>query len=412
MTAMRSLSPRRNPAPRPVAARLKIGLLTDNYPHSGGFGGIGSYTRAVAEELVRLGHEAHVFTSADVPKLRRREIDGVQVWDCPGWSKRREMPPLNALEFTLRYRNDAMYLYRYALLNGVRAAARGGKFDVIESPEYGALGDLVCDGGHAKRFAVRLHGPPAQADWPDVLRAEKALALSGDVLTSPTEYSRVACEETWGVSVQAEVIGNPVDAHEVDPAAFDPAVPRSGGLYFGRLQDRKGVDVLARALGPIRERFPNFRQTFTGKNVKWPDGRTGDQVIREAAAEGGSGPEAFALQCDPPMSDQELRAAVGSAALCILPSRLETFGIVVVEAMTWGTPLVASDIAPFRELGTDGEHFLLFKSGDSGDLADKVCKLLADPDLGRRLARAAAGHARQWSVEVVVPKLLEVWLDG
>ncbi len=398
--------------PSRPAARLKIGLLTDNYPDSGGFGGIGSYTRSVGRELARLGHDVHVFTSADVPALRRRAIDGLTVWDCPGWSKRREMPVLNALEFTLRYRNDATFLYRYALLNAVRRAAKGGQFDVIESPEYGALGDLVRDAGYAKRFAVRLHGPPAQADWPHVLKAEKALALAGDVLTSPTEYSRVACEQTWGVPIAAEVIGNPVDAHRPDPAVFDPATPRSGGLYFGRLQDRKGVDVLARALGPIRRQFPGFRQTFTGKNVRWPDGRLGDEVIRAAADEGGGGPAAYDLRFDPPMGDADLRAAVRSAALCILPSRLETFGIVVVEAMTWGTPLVASDIAPFRELGTDGEHFLLFKSGDAADLAEKVCTLLDEPAMGRRLARAAAEHARRWSVEVVVPRLLEVWLDG
>ena len=396
---------------------MRIGLLTDNYPHTGGFGGIGSYTRAVAEELARLGHRVHVFTNCDTPshRVERRTIRGVEVWQCPAWSRRRRMPLRNALEYTAKFGRDGRGVYRYAVFNAVRTAARReGRFDVIETPEYGGLGELVREAGFADRFSVRLHGPPAGPDRPYEAALEKRGALGCDTLTSPTLYSLRACEARWGVTLQAAVIGNPVDSIESDEPPATPADDprRAGGVYFGRLEERKGLDVLGRALGPIRRSHPEFRMTLTGKNVIWADGRMGADALAEAAAEGGAGDSAYELFCDPPLDNAALKARVRRARVCVLPSRLETFGIVVVEAMTWGTPVVVSDIPPFRELGVDGEHFLLFKSGDAGDLAAKVGRLLDDPELACRLASNAVPHARRWSVREVVPALLDAWLHG
>ncbi|MBC7784025.1 MAG: glycosyltransferase family 4 protein [Burkholderiales bacterium] len=385
-------------------ARLKIGLLTDNYPHTGGFGGIGSYTRSVGEELARRGHDVHIFTLSDTTELRRSTINGTTVWECPGWSKRRQMPFMNAAEFTLKYKADAVYLFRYTIMVAVRKAAQGGKFDVIESPEFGALGDLVLPGGYTRRFAVRLHGPANK--WDVLRKAERALTLGADVVTTPTVASREQCEELWGILIpNAIVIGNPA---KPPPPMPEHQPTTQSALFFGRLEPRKGVDVLAEAVGKVRLRHPNFHMIFSGKNVPWPDGRMGSQVIRDIAdSTGGTGGYTV---CEPPLSDQGLLETARRGTLCIFPSRLETFGLSFLEGMMWGVPTVVTDIPPFRELAEDGVHSLFARNEDADDLAAKICQVLDDPALAQRLGRNAQPHSMQWSVTALAPKLIDAWM--
>jgi glycosyltransferase involved in cell wall biosynthesis len=346
----------------------------------------------------------HVFTLTDVSELRNVTINGVTVWECPGWSKRRQMPLLNAAEFTLRYRADAVYLFRYTLLVAVRKAARSGQFDVIESPEFGALGDLVLAQGYAKRFAVRLHGPANT--WEVMKQAERALTLGADVVTTPTAASRDRCEQLWGCTLpKAVVIGNPA---KLPPFAPPHEPIDQSGLFFGRLEPRKGVDVLAEAVGKVRKQHPNFHMIFSGLDVPWPDGRMGSQVIHDIAeATGGSGGYTV---CKPPLSDDGLRETARRGTLCVFPSRLETFGLSFLEAMMWGVPTIVTDIPPFRELAEDGVHCLFAKNEDVDDLAEKICRVLSDKSLARHLGPAARENAMQWSVDHLAPRLVEAWM--
>jgi glycosyltransferase involved in cell wall biosynthesis len=401
-----------------MAAKLKIGLLTDNFPHSGQVGGIGSYTRSVAEELARQGHDAHVFTFAAVQRQGMRRINGVSVWECPTWGQRREMPLPNALEFTLRYKSEATLLNRYALMVAVRRACRNGPFDVIESPEFAALGELVNNRRYAKRFAVRLHGPAnqykapgARSAWEGVDAAEKALTLAADVITSPTDATRINIARDWNCPLdKAIVVGNPVSPRNANGALSESVTPdEQTAVFFGRLEPRKGVDTLAGALGRVRERFPKFRAKFIGKDAPvWPGDAMGAATIREIAdASGGQG----AYEIIPPVSDGDLVRAARSAAMCVFPSRSEGFGIVVIEAMAWGAPMVISDITPFKELCVDGEHALFARTGDACDFAEKICRLLDDPSLRKRLVDNGREHVRNWYVEKIVGDLLKAWLN-
>jgi glycosyltransferase involved in cell wall biosynthesis len=102
---------------------------------------------------------------------------------------------------------------------------------------------------------------------------------------------------------------------------------------------------------------------------------------------------------------------VRAADVCALPSRAETCGLVFLEAMMWGVPCVAGDIGPFRELARDGEHCFLVDPNDPGALADRICRLLADPQLAREMATNAYIHAGQWSAQRIVPRILDAWLS-
>jgi glycosyltransferase involved in cell wall biosynthesis len=401
----------------PMPASLKIGLLTDNFPGSGGVGGIGTYTRSVADELVKLGHEVHVFTGADVKAVTTRTSGGATIWECPHWGQRREMPLVNAVEFTVRFKAKAEDLDRYAMMTAVRKAAKGRAFDVIESPEFSALAGLIDRKKYVRRLAVRLHGSSSQwrpANQPDVLtpmdESEKALALAADVITVPTINARQTTAKLWKCELdRARVIGNPV-RNGVAPKFAGPAV--CTGVYFGRLEPRKGVDTLAGAIGPVRKHFPNFKMQFIGKDNHWPDGTQASEIIRRiAAATGGEG----GYEILPSRFDGDLVSAAQNASFCVFPSRAESFGLVMLEAMAWGVPTIVSDIGPFRELAAAGENpaeCCLFADPESpAEFADRMCQLLGDPELANRIAAAGYLHAKNWSVQRIVPALLEAWMS-
>ena len=105
----------------------------------------------------------------------------------------------------------------------------------------------------------------------------------------------------------------------------------------------------------------------------------------------------------------ELKDLVRRSRVVVVPSRWESFGSVVAEAMMWGTPVVASDIAPFQEITGHGKAAVLFENGSPASLAGAILRVLGDEAMAERLADAAYDHAQRLRLETVVPQLLDAW---
>ncbi|MBI4055701.1 MAG: glycosyltransferase [Elusimicrobia bacterium] len=95
-------------------------------------------------------------------------------------------------------------------------------------------------------------------------------------------------------------------------------------------------------------------------------------------------------------------AFMQKADLFVLPSRYEGFGVVIAEAMACGTPVVATD-CPYGpgEILTDGENGFLVPVGDAEALADRMLRLLRDPELRRRFSENGKRRARDFEAEEV-----------
>ena len=84
---------------------------------------------------------------------------------------------------------------------------------------------------------------------------------------------------------------------------------------------------------------------------------------------------------------------MASAHVCVFPSHMETQGIVILEAMACGRPVVATSRGPGPEvLGPDGECGLLVNPTDPVDIAEKICRVLDDADMAERMG--ARGRQR------------------
>jgi D-inositol-3-phosphate glycosyltransferase len=392
---------------------LKIGLITDNYPAFIGdksfAGGIGTYTQLVAHELADQGHEVHVFTYAPVQSIERSEEHGVTVWACPSWTQRRQMSVTQSLEYTLRFRRRH-HPMRFPLLLAVRTAARGRRFDVIESPDHGTMGAIVQMSGLTDRFAIRLHstikssGRTSLVDaTPEKRRLLKEYLLSADVVTAPTSYVLNSVEADLGHSFTGgRAVGNPV---RVRPFRLHQPEFPDQAVFFGRMYAQKGVDILARAIPLVTKELPTFSVSFIGPDLWWKRGeKRASEMIRECAGDASS-----AVRFVGQLRHDQLAVELPRYAMCLLPSRWETFGMTLIEAMNWSVPVVASDIPPFMELTEEGAVGRLVRTEDPRSLADAVLALLREPISEQELRRAHE-HASRWSVQQVTMELLDAWM--
>ena len=153
--------------------------------------------------------------------------------------------------------------------------------------------------------------------------------------------------------------------------------------FLGRLDEpRKGLDVLIRAIPAILDQVPGTRFLVAGRG----DGAVGETRER-------LGGRASSVEFLGGVSDADKAALLASADLYVAPQTGgESFGIVLVEAMSAGAAVVASDLGAFQRVLDDGAAGALFRNGDPADLAATVLALLADP--ARRDAYRA--HAAQW----------------
>jgi len=172
----------------------------------------------------------------------------------------------------------------------------------------------------------------------------------------------------------------------IDFAAMPPVQRQAGtGYHVGavaRLAPQKGIDDFLRAAAIVRRRFPAARFTIAG-----------DGPLRG---------ELEALAADLEIADavaflgfrHDISALLAQFDVFALTSTREAFGITVVEALARETPVVATNVGGVPEI-IDETTGLLATPHDPDDIAAKICQLLADPQLARRLASAGSSAVRE-----------------
>ncbi len=163
-------------------------------------------------------------------------------------------------------------------------------------------------------------------------------------------------------------------------------------INVARLYPRqKGQDILIKAVGLLRARGFDIHCDFVG------DPPEGDQEMlptlqRLAATEGVL--DRIRFLCD----RTDIPALLGNADIFVLPSRYEGFGLVLLEAMAAGVPVVAADVDGPAELLVDGSNGIKFKACSAEDLADKIAALAANPEVAARIATTAQHFVTEFDI--------------
>jgi len=98
-----------------------------------------------------------------------------------------------------------------------------------------------------------------------------------------------------------------------------------------------------------------------------------------------------------------------AAEMVIMPSHYESFGMVALEAMAMGTPVIASEVGGLAFLVQDGRNGYLVPSRDPEALAERIYELLTNPRCRRQLGRYAKENARQYAWSNIVAQMMDVY---
>ena len=337
-------------------------------------GGVQAHVLQLAEVLRRRGHQVSVLAPASAHvKLPDYVVSGGKAVPIP----------YNGSVARLRFGP--------ATHRKVKKWLAEGDFDVLHlhepnAPSLSLLALMIADGPIVATFHTSTTKSLALGVFQSLLRPwnEK---IVGRIAVS--DLARRWQMEALGSD--AVEIPNGVDVASFASAVPLPGYPRPGKtvLFLGRFDEpRKGMAVLLGALPALVDRFPEVEILIVG--------RGDEDELREDA-----GDLAGHLRFLGQVEDAQKASALRSADVYCAPNTGgESFGIVLVEAMAAGTPVVASNLDAFRRVLVDGKAGSLVPVEDSTALAEALIAVLDDAKRRTRYVKAgsAAVHRYDWSV--------------
>lgn len=173
-------------------------------------------------------------------------------------------------------------------------------------------------------------------------------------------------------------------------------------LCPGRLHPSKGQEVLLRAVPVVAGACGDVRVWFAGAGQERErlEGLAGELGVRDRVEFLGAVPR------------EELLRRMGRASVCVVPSLSEAFGLVNIESMAVGTPVVASRVGGIPEIVRDGVDGLLFEPGNAEELAACLVRVLRDEGLRAEMGRNARQRFLEEFESTRMARRQAEWLEG
>jgi glycosyltransferase involved in cell wall biosynthesis len=254
-----------------------------------------------------------------------------------------------------------------------------------------SLKGVIADEVRFERGLTRLTmGLQARCERLHVTRAARVLATS--------RYSAERAQEFYGLRQAPTVVPELIDLAEWRRLLAEQqrvVSERFTVLFVGRFYRRKRVEILLRAAAALRGRIPNLEVRLVGAG---PCGRQLRRLASELKLDG-------AVTWLGDVSRSQLVAEYRRADMFCLPSVQEGFGIVLLEAMAAGTPIVAARAAAIPEAAP---HGLLVDPESAEALAAAIEELYRSPEKRAALARTGAAWVEQFDA----PRVAQLFLDA
>lgn len=203
-----------------------------------------------------------------------------------------------------------------------------------------------------------------------------------------------------GHGADIRVVPNGVDVDMFAGAAAAELPPGRKVLFVNRLDERKGFPVAVDAFATLGRRFPDLLLVVAGDGRQRAAVDTLPQELRRRVVMLGRVPHA-----DVPALAKAADVFVGPA------TGRESFGIVLVEAMAAGLPVVASDIPGYREVVRSDVDGILVPPSDPQALADGITRVVEDGALAERMRQAGQRRAERFRWDVVADEIEDVYRE-
>lgn len=414
---------------------MRIAFISFEFPPATARGGIATYTAQAADMMARRGHEVEVFAGGD-EDASLTMLSGVRV-------------------HTVKCLNHCRFSFPAGLAFAARHAEK--PFDVVEAPEYQAEAEVAIRLVPDVPLVIRMHSPSellarintpqwernigfSQAfsqyrmlagAWrrqhplpslhlanPSIVRGretenrELAVAREADEIVAPSVALTRHAVDAWGLPHErVSHLPNPFipsgELLQVPPVSEAPIVG-----FYGRLEVRKGILSLGRAIPEIVKSCPSVRFLFIGKSeVLDRSGTDAADQLGRICARLGAAAEFPGYQ---PL--HRMPEWLAASRVAVFPSVWENFPYVCLEAMAAGRAVVASRAGGMADMIESGQNGLLHDSGDHRHLASQVIRLLKDVSLCRNMGRAAKNSVlARYSVEALGVRYEECYqraIDG
>jgi D-inositol-3-phosphate glycosyltransferase len=384
-------------------------------------GGMNVYVRDYSRELGRQGVQVDVFTRSQddcQPMVKHDLGHGGRVIHIPAGPEK----PIPVADI-IHYLDD--------FVSGVLAfaAEEGAAYDVIHSHYWlsGLVAEKLRDAwgvpfvhmfhtlGHMKNRIALSDNERASQERLDgeyhVIKAADRL-----IVATPAEEAQLNWLYNADMS-KVRVVSPGVDLERFTPIPVEIAKETVGIplhhqniIFAGRIEPLKGIDTLLHAMALIQKRYPEIIENVCVAIIggdPWAETPDVEMArLQELRTELGITDLVTFLGA----KDQEILPNYYAAAeMVIMPSHYESFGMVALEAMAMGTPVIASEVGGLAFLVRDDENGFHIPSRDPEALADRIYCLLTDDACRERLGRQARYHALQYAWEIIVQRLLRVF---
>ncbi|HWH20101.1 MAG TPA: glycosyltransferase family 4 protein [Solirubrobacterales bacterium] len=373
-------------------------------------GGLARHVRKLSEALVGLGIEVHVLTRGGEDAPANEIAAGVEVHrirepahptdldEFVNWVGQMNADMLDAgVELGEAFDFDLVHGHDWLVAGACDQLAR--RFEAplvttIHATEYGRHQGWVKD--HPQAY---IHGVER---W-ITNRSQRVIACSA--------YMQEQIADIFAVAPgRITVIPNGIDPADLpQPGAAEMARLRAQFaapeerlvLLIGRLVYEKGFQLALEAMPGVIDAVPGTRFLVAGSG-------THEEELKKQAKELGLMEHGTFLGW---IGDDVLRSLYGIADLTVVPSIYEPFGLVALEAMASGCPVIVADTGGLREVVPHEGAGLRFRPRDPAALAEVAIRVLSDPDLEARLVAEAHEHVRRFDWADIAAQTAEVYDD-
>ena len=384
---------------------MNIGILTWEFPPRI-VGGIARHCNGLARALAHNGHNVHVVT-LDFPGAPiYEEINGIKVYRAST-----ELGHPNFLTWA--------FLFNHFLEKKLAVVSRKVDFDVVHVHDWltGFAGisfkhqmqkPLVSTiHGTEIGRAQGLHNPDSLTidgiEWWTTYEANKIIVTSASMKAEIQGHFHLPPEKI-------EIVPNGIDTKRYNASVDQSAVKGRYGVHpdeklvlcVGRLVPQKGIEYLIRAVPQIARRYPNSKFIIVGEG--WLRGHL-EYIARSTGHQ-------WKITFTGWIPDQELVALLNSADALVVPSIYEPFGIVALEGMAAGVPVVASDVGGLAEIVEHEHTGILAYSRSPESIAWAVGRVLSDPDHSKELVQNAQEMVQKtYSWEAIAMKTAKIYKE-
>jgi D-inositol-3-phosphate glycosyltransferase len=249
---------------------------------------------------------------------------------------------------------------------------------------------------------------------------ERFVMKTADRIVAATEAERSQLELLYGVNHQKVTIIPPgVDTHHFYPIPQDEAKEAIGispddrmALFVGRIEPLKGVDTLIKAMAIVKKNCKTFvcphYLVIIGGDPEGDQDQTPDEMQRLQALCNELGLDEIVLFLGK-RGQNTLPYYYSAAEVVVIPSHYESFGMVALEAMACGTPVIASRVGGLAFLVKEGETGYFVPAQDPETLAEKLRLLFVDNDLRARFGKQAAAYAQGFRWEIITKEMADLY---